>query len=344
MTIKQRQKKRIGLMKKSLAVLSIFCFFTLSHHIHASSLKDPIPATGKEIQETIMHNITTRNVRFKIPAGYLDTTNYSFNEKNNQEQLSVNRTSFDQPVSLDQLYKEKQDELSSGMGDKIKITEEGSANIAGINAKYMMFSFEDHGVTFFDRWAVVLLNPNNSILISYLTQNKDNAIFNHILSSLTLSETGKPSSATKGYTRRQAGHNITLDVPEKLIPPNTYSFASEDKQILLSISAYSPDENQPQMTLQDYINWDSGGGVKKIIGGEIETLSIKGGSGQQAKYVIDYSSHPYSPTVQATHRADIRVGETHLFLYGHSIPDLKEDLNIVWKEFTNSITPASTLD
>ena len=90
--------------------------------------------------------------------------------------------------------------------------------------------------------------------------------------------------------------------------------------------------------MQDNIKWDAGNGVKKIVDLKETRVEVEGGGGKQASYIIDYSSHPYMPTVTVMRRAEMRVGKTWVYLHAKSSPQLLDSFNIFWNDFIKTVS------
>ena len=111
--------------------------------------------------------------------------------------------------------------------------------IGTVPGAVLSFTAREGHFQFREWWAVALLDRVSYVQIIYHTSALNAAVgarLQRILSSVSLGE-NTPQRTVGGFARRRAGR-ISLDVPERLIPPSAFSFASSEGDVRLGIRIY----------------------------------------------------------------------------------------------------------
>ncbi|MBN2078944.1 MAG: hypothetical protein JW838_08255 [Spirochaetes bacterium] len=278
--------------------------------------------------------IAAHALRFSIPNGFIDATNYSYASPNRKEMVSVNLEELNPPSSLDEIYEDKKKSLINGMEGRIQILSEGRIRMAGTEARTILFAFSDTDSDYMDHWAIGVAGKT-MILLSYAAPEKNLDTFNHVVQSVVLAPRDARPAMT-GYNRYQAGR-IYLDVPKNLREPEVYTFRAMASDITITARIYDDLEKRPALTLKDFLQEDSGNGAKKIKELKESRVAVHGGGGHQARYIVDDSSHPYRPRADAVCRAVIKVGDEWVHLYGRAPKNARAGLHRAWDELLTSI-------
>ncbi len=254
--------------------------------------------------------------------------------------VSVSLEEPDPPASLDGVYDDRKKSLASGMGGRFQIISEGRTRMADTMARTILFTFSDRDSEYVDHWAIGVAGQT-VILLSYVAPGKNQDTFTHIARSVVLApHHARPAPA--GFRRHQAGR-IRLDVPENLREPRVYTFNAMDSMITITLNFRDPSEKKNAMTLRDRIRRDSGNGLKKIKELKESRVTVEGGEGREARYIVDDGSHPYRPRADAVCSAVIMVGNQSLHVYGKAPLHARAGLIRAWDEFLGSIKPAGDL-
>lgn len=285
--------------------------------------------------------VSARAIRFSVPAGFIDATNYSYASPSRKEMVSLNLEELNpSPSPLDEIYEDKKKSLLNVMEGRIHIISEGRTRMADTMARTILFAFSDKDSVHVDHWAIGVAGQT-MILLSYVAPEKNLDTFTHVARSVVLAPR-HPRPAPAGFHRHQAGR-IFLDLPENLREPRVYAFTSRDSMITITASFHDSKEEIPAMTLQDRIQRDSGNDLKKIRGLKESRVTVEGGEGREARYIVDDGSHPYRPRAHAVCSAVIMVGNERLHVYGKAPLHARAGLIRAWDEFLGSIKPDGDL-
>ncbi len=183
-------------------------------------------------------------IQIDIPKDMEDVTTYVFRSEDDDEELMI---TFDQSEpngsDLDAVFADRREQVEMFLADEMSIEYEGSATLDGAQARILVFTFQDGDKSYRNRWVLLELRGEVFILLAYLTplgQDPDSVVFEHILESISLQPGSMDNQPPKGYVRYNVRH-IVLDVPQHLLPPQTYRFATEDERFEMEVAVYKPD-------------------------------------------------------------------------------------------------------
>lgn len=226
---------------------------------------------------------------FEIPAGFEDTTSYTFKDRKDLEVLTV--TFGTRPIeatNLRSLMSLRRRNLDVVMPGAAKIEAETDTRVDGLAGRMLTFTFEDRKITFRERWAVALPTPEMYLQVSYVAPASDGKAetrFSHICQSVVAAQKTPLAATPEGYVRRWA-RRMTLDVPASLAPPRVYQFvAKDDGGIQLLVQYHNPrSADAPMPTLQEDLAQDAARGAI----GDHQSQGITGsyGSGSLTAYSV----------------------------------------------------------
>lgn len=166
---------------------------------------------------------------FDSPAGFEDSSNYTFKDSSRRELLTVSFGARPaEATDLPALLALRRDNLDIVVPGKVTLEAEAGARVDGMAARTLSFTFEADGVLYRERWAVALPTPEIYLQISYVARAADSNAqqrFEHILRSVVPARRTPTIATPSAYVRRWA-KRMTLDVPKTLSPPRTIQFAS----------------------------------------------------------------------------------------------------------------------
>ncbi len=290
-----------------------------------------------ESLQTYPEYIVTRDIHFKILDNFKDTTLYSFNSKEKNSSLEFNISDFGQEINLETVYKKRIEEEISNSNGEIILCKEYESEVLGNKAKVAVlrrtyyFVFSDYCFV-----CITRLNSKSLLEIDFKTEKKDIQTFNHVIGSVRNRRINDFTAKSGFYTHQVL--NFVSEIPDLLFPPATYSFTNVKEPTLeIEISIYGKKEEKPNIDLGGYITWDSRDGIKKIVNLQMGEIVIDGEKGMQAKYYIDYTSHPYLKEHNSVYRVEANLNSNKIFIHGSSTYEKRDILDECWKNFFNSI-------
>ena len=230
--------------------------------------------------------IELRHFSFEPPAGFEDWTNYSFKDREDVRVLTVATGAPPEGATeLGSLMADRKRDLEHGMGDALVIETEREGRVGGWPARLLTFTVADRGGRFREQWAVAFDGPESYLQISYAAPVDDpesGQRFEHIIRSVSSPETG-----ARGFVRRWSGR-FSLDVPDDLVPPRTYQFASGDDATHLVLSAFDLDDEEQvrnEPTLDQEVAEDEGLGA--VDNRAVTALDAGPERGTAVSYTLD---------------------------------------------------------
>jgi hypothetical protein len=189
--------------------------------------------------------IDVGDLGFSTPPGFNDLTGYSFKAPIEKELCEIGGGPLPPGVTdVDGLLAERRGELEDGLPGAIVIEGEGTTTIAGLPARTLTFAILDRTGRFRERWALALDTPTSYLQISY--SSREDSVhaaprFAHVVASASFSDVAL--TPPPGYTRRWTG-KLWIDIPDHLLPPRTYKFASPDETTRLQV-AFVTEASEP---------------------------------------------------------------------------------------------------
>jgi hypothetical protein len=225
---------------------------------------------------------------FEMPSGFEDNTNYTFKDRNEQENLTV---SFGErppeATSLRKLMAVRRGNLDLEMSEDTKIEAEADTRVDGLPGRMLVYTFKSGNRSFRARWAIALPAPEMYLQISYIASAADAKAgqrFNHICDSAVAARKTVLTATPAGYVRRWA-ERMTLDVPLSLSPPLVYEFLNrENRDISLLLQYQEPQHPRTMPSTQEDLARDAAVGVI----GDRQSRALAGdyGTGSLTSYSI----------------------------------------------------------
>ncbi|MDX2150487.1 MAG: hypothetical protein SFV54_07120 [Bryobacteraceae bacterium] len=257
-------------------------------------------------------------VRFQIPDGFRDTTNYTFKHPKVLEEVRVQFENLDRyRPTLDAVLADRADYIKSVMGDRIALEPPVPLVVFGRPARQMDFTFEEKGAKCRNRSVLVQYTDPAYFELSY--QALDAVVLRNwapIFESMQLG--GYPPQLpppSPGFSRRTAGL-LTAALPQALEPPKAYLFTLEQARLTVSFRVLDgPPLPLPQLILKETAPGDAISDTKEF---NVETPA---GACAFYRYLITRDG-PAEPTLLAAVRGRLSLtgaaGLVHL--YGQAPP------------------------
>lgn len=188
-------------------------------------MKSPMPTIGR--------------LRFVIPEGFVDRTNYTFSASG-PEAISVDMQSDGlAEVSSERLLDRVASRFGRGSTTGVITAPKQSVVIDGREGQTMTIEAKEQRL--FVALAAVTLEPSKAVLFSYMNIREEietQRLWQHILSSVHFGR--EPQIEPEAGFYRARASEIVLDVPIRLCPPDVLIYASNDG-IRLQILKCRPD-------------------------------------------------------------------------------------------------------
>jgi hypothetical protein len=218
-------------------------------------------------------------IAFSAPEQLVDITGYFFQDDQGNEMVMVDRGGLPRGVNtVEALMADRRHEFEFKSQRKMKPLDMRKGSILGLKAMRLRFA-DDSDPDFVGCWVVALLDAHNYIQISYGGHGKASVgRSEHILASVR--KAGNWPPAASGYARRHAGV-ITIEVPDSLRPPRTFSFVAPGEKTEIDVTL--PQTGASPTSLEAAVAADAAIGV---IRNQQKTSTQAGGPRSMVSYEL----------------------------------------------------------
>lgn len=273
---------------------------------------------------------------FDSPAGFEDSTNYTFKDSAKRELLTVSFGT--RPPEADDLFSLlaiRRDNAEMVLAGKIHMEAEAEARIDGIAARMLSFTFEDSGIVYRERMAVSLPMPETYLQISYIAPTsvaKAQGRFEHILHSVVPAKRSPTNTTPTDYIRRWA-KQMTLDVPRTLSAPRSIQFSSTTDHSTLGFQYFDAVNAaaRPSFLEREYAEASTG------LDRKSESISTSLGPMDMTSYTLKTPGNEDAPTM--VRKVTFTVGGVEVRAYGRGPVPSTVQLDNVFKQWINSFGP-----
>ncbi len=275
-----------------------------------------LPLSGQtefQIPKGESMRIDLDHVSFELPRGFVDKTAYSFQTRDQEDELIVSFGARPpEATDLATMFALRKSNIDIIIAGQTEMGEESDTRLDGLPARMFWCRFEDGGVLYESSLAVALPMPDTYVQISYIYKAKDKQArerFHHILQSVVPARGKVDSAAAPGYVRRWA-ERMTLEVPSTLIPPHVYEFVSQDRQFQLALYWFDSSDEEPTQS-EDTAEDESTGTVSNRA---TETVQVGKGSALVVSYVLTKNDgvHATQESVRRAYLSLPTIARVHL--------------------------------
>jgi hypothetical protein len=292
---------------------------------------DPKPV-NKENTMIIRH----KYFQFKVPAGFEDKSVYTFRSNDKMDQLGIQYEQAQEKQDLKALNNENRENAQSYFGSKIKVSKNYTIKLGGWPALGFAYQYKENGKKMTEFWAMALENPRSIIAIRYAGEHANEKEFQHIMASALPIGQHPEAPPAKGYERRDAGR-FSIDIPDTWSGPPSYYLVAKDGLLNLNFNVIQTHQKSEHHELS-YIQKSEEADGNIIKDQKRERVTIKSGqAGQQFKYLLDDSEHPYNPTITAVQRVFIELGPIDLHIWAKTKPDQRSQMDAALSELVAGI-------
>jgi hypothetical protein len=313
----------------SAMALFFSALFLVAIGPHCSA--DPKPV-NKENTMIIHH----KYFQFKVPAGFEDKTSYGFSGPNKMDLIEMHFVQSEENRDLRSFIDEDKEKVKDYFKGEMKVKKDFKLNVGGWPAFAVWYQYEEKKKSISDFTIAAQESPRLIFAVRYAGEHANTKELGYIMSSVRPIGDKPGNPPAKGYERREAGR-ICIDLPATWTGPPSYLLFSKDGQLKIELNIIPVNQKEEFHELS-YIQKSEEADGNKIKDQKRERVTVKSGqAGQQFKYLLDDSEHPYNPTITAVQRVFIELGAVELHIWAKTNPDLRDQMNAAFAELITGI-------